>query len=1022
MSKRDKRGKGRGKGGKRWRSPEPGARVQVQQATPPYAGRPVPLEQLDETRWRVPKTGAMHVDGIVYAREELLPDLREDRCLEQVANVATLPGIVGHSFAMPDIHWGYGFPIGGVAAFDPEKGVVSPGGVGYDINCLAGSSRVSSAFGFTRPIQELVEQELREPVLLFDPESSRLDRAPVVAGLSRAPRKLVFSVETTTGRTLEATGDHPFLTPDGMRPAGSLVPGDEVATVAFEGVPYERPTDEVIVSEADIRAVAARHGKTDAGQGLSQAIDGLSHLLPLTADHPALPVLLKVAGYVLGDGAIYFTAKERRGRVIANGQPEDLERMAQDLRPWTRTSRVYSRLRKCSVETAYGLREFETTEHWIRVGTTGLALLFSAMGLPVGPKAQQDWALPDWLLRAPRWQQRLFLAGFFGAELSSPTPVPEQGTCFQCPLLSQSKREAFVESGERYLRQIAGMLSGFGVETLTISRRDEQTNPDGSLSMRLRLTLSSRTEDVIALWGRIGYEYNARRSRLAAWAVGYLRAKRARVDGRARARDRILELREEHGWGARRVVQALGAGAINLRFVERTIYETDPSRELRCGDAFPRFDDWVREATAGLGDSGATWETVASVTPRPDVERVYDITVDHPAHDFVANGFVVHNCGVRLLTSDLKLDDVKPRLREVTSALFDAVPSGVGSTRPELVLSDDELTQVMQKGADWARERGYGTKADVEHLEEGGCIPGADPGEVSKRARARGRDQLGTLGSGNHFAEIGVVDEVHDEAAARAFGLELGRITLMIHSGSRGLGHQVCTDSIEEMLRASAKYGIPLVDRQLCCAPIESPEARRYLAAMAAAANFAFANRQVMAHWARQVFQERFGATLTTVYDVCHNIAKFETHPVDGEPRRLLLHRKGATRALPAGHPLVPRAYRELGQPVIIPGDMGRYSFVLKGAERSADSFGSACHGAGRLLSRSEAKRRHDANDVLRRLEAERGVIVMGASRATVVEEVPEAYKDVAQVVDVVHHGGLASKVVRIRPLGVVKG
>ena len=375
------------------------------------------------------------------------------------------------------------------------------------------------------------------------------------------------------------------------------------------------------------------------------------------------------------------------------------------------------------------------------------------------------------------------------------------------------------------------------------------------------------------------------------------------------------------------------------------------------------------------------------------------------------------NCGVRLLASDVGLGDVKPKLRQLTDALFDAIPAGVGSRREELRLSHRDLDELMSDGLGWATRKRLGTKHDAEHVEEGGQLKGADPSVVSHRAKQRGGAQLGTLGSGNHFAEVGIVEAIYDEEAAAAFGLREGQITLMIHSGSRGLGHQVCTDFLQTMLRAAGTYDIPLVDRQLCCAPIRSEEGARYRAAMAAAANFAFVNRQVMTHWARRVFDDQLGGTLTTVYDVCHNIAKEEEH----RGRKVLVHRKGATRALPKGHPLVPPAYADVGQPVIIPGDMGRYSFVLRGGEGSAETFGSACHGAGRVLSRSEAKRRFGKTDVAKDL-AGHGVIVRGASRATVVEEAPLAYKDVADVVDVVAAGGLAGKVTKLRPLAVVKG
>ena len=413
----------------------------------------------------------------------------------------------------------------------------------------------------------------------------------------------------------------------------------------------------------------------------------------------------------------------------------------------------------------------------------------------------------------------------------------------------------------------------------------------------------------------------------------------------------------------------------------------------------------------------------------PDIHWGYGFPIGGVAAFDPAQGGVVSpggvgydiNCGVRFLATDLELGAVRPKLAELTEQLFFAIPAGVGSRRKDLRVGEDDLDALMEQGLGWAVGQGLATPHDRDHVEERGRIEGADPREVSERAKQRGFPQLGTLGSGNHFAEVGVVEEVYDEAAAGAFGLHAGQITLMIHSGSRGLGHQVCTDSLSHMLFASAEHAIPLVDRQLCCAPIASREAKSYLAAMAAAANFAFVNRQVMAHYAREVFDRMFGATLTTVYDVCHNIAKLEEHPVDGERKRLLVHRKGATRALPRHHPLVPASYREVGQPVIIPGDMGRYSFVLAGAEGSRETFGSACHGAGRLLSRAEAKRRFGGTDLEKSLR-DQGIYVRGASRATVVEEAPLAYKDVADVVDVVAESGLASKVARIRPLGVVKG
>ncbi len=384
------------------------------------------------------------------------------------------------------------------------------------------------------------------------------------------------------------------------------------------------------------------------------------------------------------------------------------------------------------------------------------------------------------------------------------------------------------------------------------------------------------------------------------------------------------------------------------------------------------------------------------------------------------------NCGVRLLRSDLRKHEVVDRLEALSLALYKAVPCGVGS-RSEVRLTKRELDDVLEGGAAWAVEQGFGTADDLEVIEEGGRFAGATPEKVSDRAKDRGRPQLGSLGSGNHFCELGYVAEIYDDEAAAAFGLERDAITLLIHSGSRGLGHQICDDALHSMLKASSKYGIELPDRQLCAAPLGSPEARSYFGQMACAINFAFANRQTMTHFAREALAKFFAGRpgelgLRLVYDVCHNIAKWEQHEVDGEQRRVCVHRKGATRAFGPGHPDVPARYRELGQPVLVPGDMGRYSFVLAGTGGAMrESFGSSCHGAGRRLSRVKAKKLASTRPIFQELR-ERGVFVRADSKATVAEEIPDAYKDVADVVDVVTGAGLAKKVAKLVPLAVVKG
>ncbi|MBW2618201.1 MAG: RtcB family protein [Deltaproteobacteria bacterium] len=384
------------------------------------------------------------------------------------------------------------------------------------------------------------------------------------------------------------------------------------------------------------------------------------------------------------------------------------------------------------------------------------------------------------------------------------------------------------------------------------------------------------------------------------------------------------------------------------------------------------------------------------------------------------------NCGCRLLATDLEAHQLSGRMEGLVEALFARVPAGVGKSGP-LKLSQAELGKVLSKGAEWAIQAGWGEGGDLDHIEDYGRLEGGDPKALSERALERGRPQLGTLGSGNHFLEVGVVAEVFDPKTAEAFGLAEGQLVVQIHSGSRGLGYQVCDDNLKSLTRWAATKGIVLPDRQLVYAPLGSPEAEQYLAGMAAAANYAYTNRQILTHLTRQVFMDHLGLSpsqlrMRLVIDVCHNIAKMESHQVAGQEMTLCVHRKGATRAFAPGRPELPPDYQAVGQPVLIPGDMGRASYVLVGREGAMrETFGSTCHGAGRLLSRQAAKSRAKGRLIDQELAAA-GIIVRAVSRASLAEEMPEAYKDVSEVVEVVHGAGLSSKVARLRPLGVVKG
>ncbi|MGE5124391.1 MAG: RtcB family protein [Acidobacteriaceae bacterium] len=424
---------------------------------------------------------------------------------------------------------------------------------------------------------------------------------------------------------------------------------------------------------------------------------------------------------------------------------------------------------------------------------------------------------------------------------------------------------------------------------------------------------------------------------------------------------------------------------------------------------------------------------VGHVVVMPDMHQGYGFPIGGVAATRLPEGVISPggigydiNCGVRLLGSHISHEDALPHMDALATALNQHCPSGVGE-KGSVRASDAELAAVCRQGSRWALKQGFASQADLQRTEESGCVEGADPGKVSKRARERGRPQLGSLGAGNHFIEIDRVEQVFDSTAASVMGLEQGTLAVQIHCGSRGFGHQICTDYVEEFQAVVRRYGIHLVDRELVCAPLDSPEGQNYLSAMRCAANYAFANRQILAHNARKAFEQVLAGKLKDwhlhqVYDICHNMGKIETHVIDGEKMKLCVHRKGATRAFGPGAPELPDEYKPIGQPVLVPGSMGTASWVLVGTEASMlQSFGSTCHGAGRLMSRHEAKRNVRGEKLRQELESE-GIRIRAGSMAGLAEEAPQAYKDVNQVVEAVVGGGIARKVARLVPLAVIKG
>ncbi len=992
--------------------------------------REIPMEKIDEYRWRIPKSymPGMRVDGIIYANEKLLEQAKSDEALQQVANVAHLPGIIKYSLAMPDLHWGYGFVIGGVAATDPNaEGVVSPGGIGYDINCLAADTGILHLHGYTMRIEEMESNWETAALRCQDFQSNCETQTPVTHYLKLRPTHPMYYLKTEGGDTIKATADHPFWTPDGMTELRELKIGDPVALSPFQGVPYEEPSDEVIVDQAQIESLLDLLGDSQSGNRRGQVIKHLKerNLLPLRYNSPATPYLLKVLGYVMGDGNIYYIKGNGKGRTYFYGKAADLNHIREDISCIGFTpSKLHRRDRAYQITTAYDTYQFSREEIHFGVSSTGFATLLIALGTPHGRKASQDYCVPPWIKRAPLWQKRLFLAALFGAELASPSTVTGHPYTIAAPKMSMNKRAGYVENGIAFLQEIGDLLVDFGVQIQKIGQRKEQTNADGSDSYRLQLVISGTNENLIKLWGRIGFEYNTERKALANIALQYLKLKQRVIEERENAAKIAVAMHAE-GMSIAEITDEIGSEYVKRHFIRQAVSEGIQTKP-RVSRAFPTFEAYIEEATKGLGKSGIVWDHIELMTPLEFDDDVYDFTVAHPDHNFVANGFVVSNCGVRLMRTNLTVEQLEGKTKSLVARLFDNIPCGVGSSG-KIRLTPEEEKRMLEQGSSWAIEHEYGLPEDLQFTEAHGFLELANAEAASKRALERGKNQLGTLGSGNHFLEVQVVDRILYREAAEVMGLTEGQICVMIHTGSRGFGYQVCDEHVKTWVKVAQKYGIDLPDRQLAAAPIRSPEGQDYLAAMACGANYAWNNRQCIMHWVRQVFMDFFDTSqnelgLELIYDVAHNIGKFEKHLVDGVERELFIHRKGATRAFPAGHPEIPDKYQTIGQPVLIPGDMGTASYVLVGSPSAMEqTWGTTCHGAGRRLSRTKAVELTRGRDIDQELEKQ-GIFVKSEGRRTLHEEVSEAYKDVDEVVKVVDAAGLSRRVARLRPIGVIKG
>ena len=955
----------------------------------------ITLHKLDDYVWELPQEGGMNVPGRVFASEALLEEIAGDKTLSQLRNSAHLPGMTKYAICMPDGHQGYGFPVGGVGAIDAENGCISPGAIGYDINCLTGDAEILLEWGRRREIEALREEFPHHRAM--------------VAGETREPATLhlyteteearIYEVTTTEGDTITATADHPFLTDEDMTELHQLEPGDSVYVSPFRGVPDEEPAEFVVLEESDL---------DDADPQLLNVLSDRD-LLPLRSTDPAFNILLKLVGYHTGDGSF----SESEGKTWFYGSKEDLERIQEDIeRVGFTPSQVCERDRSHKID---GDR-FETTEYSVRSTSRAFMRLVKELGAPAGKKVESEFTHPWYFERLAGWQKALYLSTFFGAEMSRPAAISDKN--LQSPTISHNRSIETASAGRSFLAGIAGALSDLGIRTTTIEESPAANRPDDRV--HLRLGVRTELENLIRFFETVGYRYNREKERAAIKAVQYLKFKRKVIEDRQTVADGARMLADGGGpvSGLKRIYPE-----VNGRFSERSV-SCGRADSPRPPLSFPGFEEYCEQVE--VRENGCVESTIESIDPAGSAP-VYDLGVSHPEHNFIANGFVVSNCGVRLMKTNLSRRDLDGREEELVDSLFANIPSGLGGGG--VIETDVEtVDKILTRGVKWAVDEGWGIESDLTHCEDEGFRPEADPNAVSQRAKDRGKNQVGSLGSGNHFLEVQCVDEVILDEVGETFGLWEDQIVVLIHCGSRGLGHQVCTDYLRKIEKEHSDLLSRLPDKELAAAPAGSRLADEYYHAMGAAINFAWVNRQLVMHRTRQVFERVFNTAwenlgMELLYDVAHNIGKKEVHEVDGEERELYVHRKGATRAFPAGRPELPQVYRDVGQPVIIPGSMGTSSYVLRGGERSLDlSFGSTAHGAGRLMSRTRAKKEYWGGDVQDDLRDRQRIYVKAQSGATIAEEAPGVYKDVDEVVRVSDALGIGDTVARLFPVCNIKG
>lgn len=931
----------------------------------------VPLNKIDDNTWQIPKTykDCMRVPGVIYVDEDLLEHVKQDLTLEQLANVACLPGVLKHALAMPDAHQGYGFPIGGVAATDYSTGVISPGGVGYDINCLSPDSRILSENGYWIRLGELAGRASVERIKIYNDIEGHNDSTKILFISKRGvgDGETAVKVKTQGGRVIEGSLDHPVLTSKGYKPLKEIREGDYLIVNPFEGVEYA-DNDSAILDEGDFR----EHGKLVVKYLKEKG------LIPLKTGDSKTGVLARLLGYALGKGFIVESESSRpRYTLYIRILESDIEELLKDLEGLKVKYSIIHSKRRCVKTGESKLRELT-----VKVSSNSFSLLLNKLGLPIKQGTREEFKIPGWVLNSPLWVKRNFLAGLYGAHGSlihfkSSKPLPISFTV--------SKRRGLEPVLLDFLENIQIILEEFNVKSLI--RLVKSSSNIVAYNLIIEDERSIRN-----FLARINYEYSRVKKQEGLIALEYLKRKEF---------------------------------SFKTQSDLKPVYSEIKNVKKSTGGSLPSFREF--RSRFSLKGGFILDRVMEAQLVKPVYSEFYDLGVLHPCHNFIADGVVVHNCGVRVVSTNLKVDDVKPKISELIDLLFREIPSGLAS-KGKIRVSVGELNDVIAGGAKWAVEHGYGWSEDLKHCEENGCMKTADPDMISPKAKERGKSQIGSLGSGNHFLEVQYVERIFNPQVAKRFGIrEVGQVLVMIHTGSRGLGHETCSDYLRLMETAVRKYNLKLPDRELACAPNNSEEAEKYFKAMSGAANFAWCNRQLITHWTRESFKQVFKTDpedleMNIIYDVAHNIAKLEEHEVDGKRVKCYVHRKGATRAFPPGHPDIPADYRDTGQPVILPGTMGTSSYILVGTVKAMEvSFGSTAHGAGRVLSRIKAVKSFSAHDVKSKLSS-KNIMIRAADLKVISEEAPEAYKDIDRVAKISNAVGIATLVAQMKPLAVSKG